>query len=656
MRREFPTSTRGTSLRTLINVANQIGLVPRAVRLSIYDFNELRKPAILHWDNNHYVVLERLRKSEALIHDPQGQSRWIPLEKLANHFAGVALELSRGLDFKPQRKLEKLPLSSLWQRMRGFKRAIAQILVLSLFLQVYVLALPYYIQISLDRVIPALDYDLLSALAIGFGLFSAFNAGAAMLRGYIALSAGADISFGITSNLARHLFRLPLEWFEKRSVGDILSRFQSVDPIRRILTEGAVTAFLDGLLSVAILAMMFYYSAALSIIIVSASSIYIAIRWYSFKLQRGALESAIISRGKEQATIIESLRGMQALRLYGQESMRHADWQALLNDVANDEVRLGRIGLLQSLGSALVFGLENVITVWFAVGLILDGAGFSIGMLFAYMAYKVQLSQRVSSLIDNFVALQMLSLHLERIADIALSPEDIGFAEVPNAHLELVGSLELRNVGFRYSGSDLWLFKGLDLEIRKGDHLVITGPSGSGKSTLIKLITGVLEPTEGNIFIDGTPLRSFGHRNLQSQIGVVSQEDSLFAGSLLDNITFFDQEPNIELVEGVVNQASIKSDIMAMPMKLETLVGEMGSTLSGGQRQRVLLARALYRQPKMLIMDEGTAYLDPVCERAVNEAIAGLGITRIVVAHRRETIQNASRRLLLAEGEIRELD
>jgi ATP-binding cassette subfamily B protein RaxB len=280
----------------------------------------------------------------------------------------------------------------------------------------------------------------------------------------------------------------------------------------------------------------------------------------------------------------------------------------------------------------------------------------SIGMLFAYMAYKVQLSQRVSSLIDNFVALQMLSLHLERIADIALSPEDIGFAEVPNAHLELVGSLELRNVGFRYSGSDLWLFKGLDLEIRKGDHLVITGPSGSGKSTLIKLITGVLEPTEGNIFIDGTPLRSFGHRNLQSQIGVVSQEDSLFAGSLLDNITFFDQEPNIELVEGVVNQASIKSDIMAMPMKLETLVGEMGSTLSGGQRQRVLLARALYRQPKMLIMDEGTAYLDPVCERAVNEAIAGLGITRIVVAHRRETIQNASRRLLLAEGEIRELD
>jgi ATP-binding cassette subfamily B protein RaxB len=321
----------------------------------------------------------------------------------------------------------------------------------------------------------------------------------------------------------------------------------------------------------------------------------------------------------------------------------------------NAGVSLGRIGIWQQSASAVIFGLETVLTVWLAIGLVMDG-GFSLGMVFAYIAYKTLFLGRAASLIDQAIAFRMLGLHLERLSDIALSEQDRGFARDMPPLVALRGAIELRDVSFRYSPSDPLVLNGVNLALEAGDHVAITGPSGGGKSTLVKIILGLAEPEIGEVLVDGVPLRRFGERNYHQQIAAVLQQDHLFGGSLADNIALFDETPDPDRIVAAAEAAAMHEDIVAMPMGYDTLVGDMGSSLSGGQKQRVLLARALYRRPKLLVLDEGTAHLDPVLEAKVSAAIAAMGITRIVIAHRQETIDAADRTYMCAAGSVAGLE
>lgn len=652
MRRRFVPSLRGAALRSLIGLADRIGLTPRAVKLPLTELANLHVPAVLHWDMNHYVVLERVKGEKALIHNPDGRSIWMPLAEVSNHFTGVALELRPSNNFETGRQRERLRLSQLWHRMTGLKRALVQILVLSLVLQAFVIASPYYMQIAVDNALPSLDHDLLTVLAIGFGLFTLINAGASLLRSFVLMASGTSLGFGLASNVARRLFRLPIDWFEKRHTGDILSRFQSIAPIHNMLTQGAVAALVDGAMALLTLGLMFWYSPLLALVAVVAFLLYGASRLISFTFEREAQEAAIITGGKEQSIMIETLRGMTTLRLFGRETLRHAFWQTRLTDAVNADVRVARIGIWQSTANLVIFGVENIITVWLAVGFVMDGAGFSVGMVFAYTAYKAQFIQKSAALIDQAIAFKMLGLHLERLSDIALSPEDKSFGAGADIETELKGKIELRDIYYRYSPTDPLVLDGVNMTVEPGEHVAITGPSGGGKSTMVKLLLGLIEPESGNVLVDGLPMDRFGYKSFHEQVAAVLQSDSLFAGTLAENIALFDESVDMERVVNSATAASIHDDIADMPMQYETLVGDMGSTLSGGQKQRILLARALYRRPKILIMDEGTAHLDGAHERAVNAAIGAMGITRIIIAHRRETIEAAERIMVMADGKL----
>ena len=605
---------------------------------------------------NHYVVLERVRNNRALIHNPDGQSKNMPLDEVSRHFTGVALELRPCADFKVTTLGDRLKLSQLWQRLTGLKQAIAQILVLTLVLQLYVLASPYYMQIAIDNAVTALDLDLLAVLAIGFGLFVLISKGALLLRSFVLLVAGTTLGFTLASNIARRLFRLPVEWFEKRHTGDILSRFQSIEPIQTMLTQGAVAAIVDGLMALLTLAFMFWYSPLLTSIALISFALYAIVRAVSFSYQRSAEETSIVMGGKEQSLIIETLHGMTTLRLFGRENMRHALWQNKLTDSVNADVNVARIGIWQSTANALIFGLENIVTIYLAISFVITGSGFSVGMVFAYLAYKSQFVDKSAALIDNAIAFRMLRLHLERLSDIALSNEDRSFGESIDRETELKGHIELRDVFYRYAPSDPPVLEGVNLSVKKGEFVAITGPSGGGKSTLVKLILGLVEPENGEILIDGLPLNRFGYKSYHRQVGTVLQEDNLFAGTLAENIALFEESVDIDRVIGAATAASIHGEIDQMPMKYETFVGDMGSTLSGGQKQRVLLARALYRKPKMLVMDEGTAHLDAMHEKTVNEAISAMGITRIIIAHRKETIDLADRIMVMINRHLYSID
>lgn len=650
LRRRFGVSSRGISLKQLMETADALGLSPRPLKLDLDALSDLQLPAILHWDMDHFVVLERVAKGRAYIVDPAMDGRWFDLETLSRHFTGVALELRPLRDFQPEAGRMRLRLRQLWSGASGMRRSIAQAAILSLVLQAHVLAAPYFLQLAVDEALPALDVDLITVLAIGFGLFALVNAAASLLRSFVLLASGTALSFGIASNIARKLMRLPIDWFEKRSVGDVLSRFQSVLPIQRLLTESAAAAIIDGLLAVLTLALMLIYSPLLAMVPIVSLLIYGAVRAMTLPAERRAENERIAAAGREQSAMIETLRGIVTLRLAGRETIRHAVWQNRLSESLGARFAHERIQAWQAGVGVLLGALEIVILVWLAVKMAIGG-GFTVGMIFAFLAYRLQFATAARSLIDKSAEFRMLSLHLDRLSDIALTDEDPGFAE-PAVHSGVFrGEIELRGVTFAYGIYEPEVLKGVDLHIRPGEHVAITGPSGGGKTTLSKILLGLLEPSGGDLLIDGIPLARYGRRAFRENVAAVLQDDVLFAGTIADNVAGF--EPiEWDRLHQALAAAAIAEDIEAMPMRHLTLVGDMGSTLSGGQVQRILLARALYRRPKLLVMDEGTAHLDAEHEKEVNAAIAALGITRIVIAHRRETLAAAGRVVTLRDGRV----
>lgn len=650
LRQRFEVSSRGVTLAALMQTADAIGLAPRPVKLPLDGLDELALPAILHWDMNHFVVVERVEKARALIHDPAGVSRWMTLAQISPHFTGVALELRPTPTFTPGRHRSRIALRQLWTGITGLRRALLQVLLLSLVLQAFALASPLLLKVAIDRVLPFWDVSLLATLALGFAGFALINACAMALRGLVLLHAGSAMAQGIAINIARRMMRLPLAWFERRQVGDVLSRFQSVAPIQRALTEGAVAAFIDGALALVTLVAMALTSAALSAISIVALLLYLAVRLWTFPRERRAQEAAIAAQGAEQGMMVETLRGFLSIRASNRETARHAAWSSRLTAATNARIRHQRIGVGQQAANALLFGIELIAVTVIAIGFVIDGV-LSLGMVLAYLAWKAQFTLGATRLVDRLIEFRMLGLHLDRLSDIALVDQDPGFAPTL-APKPLAGRITLESVSFRYAPDLPLVLDNVSLDIGPGEHVAITGPSGSGKSTLARIILGLIEPSSGRVLIDGVPLPEFGRRALREQAAAVLQDDALFAGSIADNIALFDAAPDPRRIAESARAAAIDRDVAATPMGFETMVGDMGIALSGGQRQRILLARALYRQPRLLVMDEATSHLDLETENLVNSAISKLGVTRVVIAHRPQSIAAADRLVELRSGLI----
>lgn len=650
LRRRFGVTSRGIGLRSLMQTADSMGLTPRPLKVTVEALASIQLPAIMHWDMNHFVVVEKVSKGRAFIVDPEQDGRWHDEASISRHFTGVVLELRPSSNFQPRHEKRRLKLFQLWDGAVGMKRSIGQAALLSLVMQAHVLASPYLLQLAVDQALPALDGNLLAVMGVGFILFAFVNAIAMLLRSFVLLSSGTALSFGISSNVARRLMRLPVDWFEKRSVGDVLSRFQSVMPIQKLLTESAAASIIDGVLAILTFVLMLAYSPLLTGLAVVSLALYAAVRFLTLPAERRAENERITASGKEQGAMIETLRGIVTLRLSGRETMRHAVWQNRLSESLAASYSHERIRSFQNAAGMLLGTLETVLVIWLGIKAVIAG-GFSVGMVFAFLAYRLQFSTMAKSLIDRGVDLRMLSLHLDRLSDIALTEEDQGFREQREQPHVLKGEVQAKGVTFSYGIHEPQVLKGVDIHIRPGEHVAITGGSGGGKTTLVKILLGLVEPSSGEVLIDGVPMARYGRRAYREGVAAVLQDDVLFAGTIADNVASFDQVDQDRL-EAALEAASIADDIAAMPMKHLTLVGDMGSTLSGGQRQRILLARALYRQPRLLVMDEGTAHLDSHHEAKVNQAISKMGITRIVIAHRRETIAAADRVIVINEGVV----
>ncbi|MGB8556496.1 MAG: peptidase domain-containing ABC transporter, partial [Pseudolabrys sp.] len=566
--------------------------------------------------------------------------------------SGVALELSPSEGFLPKDERARLPFSTFWTQLRGSTHALVQILILSVILEAFVIASPFYLQLTIDEVIARGDADLLIVLALGFGLLTAIKVASSAIRSLVLLIVQNVLHFQIGARLFRHLVRLPIAYFEKRHIGDILSRFTSIEPIRSALAEGMIAATIDGLMAVATLAMIFVYSTQLALVVLAAFVLYAAVRLGLYRLLRNRSLAAIEAKAHENSTFIETMRAVQSLKIFNRESDRETQWLNRYADVVNANVRLGRTRIAFTTINDALFGLENVVTIYLAARLALSNS-LTIGMIFAFMSYKQHFIEKAVQLVEKALDFRILELHLDRLADIALSPLERGHDQLLDYTRQIEGRIELRNVSFHYADTEPFVLENISFIIEPGEFVTIMGPSGGGKTTLIKIMLGLLEPTRGEVLIDGIPLSTMGPRAYREHVGAVMQEDQLLSGSIADNICFFDPSFDQERMIQCAHLAGIHEEIMNMPMTYNSLIGDMGSSLSGGQKQRVMLARALYRQPRILFLDEGTAHLDVDNERHINDSLKSLQMTRISVAHRPEMSSGADRVLRIARTLVR---
>jgi len=652
LRRRFPVSLKGSTLRDLIAIAHQLELATRPLKLDLEDLAQLKLPCIVHWNLNHFVVLQDVGPRSVTIYDPAFGIRKLAMEEVAKAFTGVALEVWPNPGFKKVEEKQTVRLRALLGRVTGLYRSFSQILLLSAALEIFAVVSPFFLQWVIDNVLVSADRDLLTTLALGFGLLMLMQQAINITRSWVLMYMSTTLNVQWQANVFTHLLRLPVAYFEKRHLGDVVSRFGSVGTIQHTLTTSFLEAILDGVMTVVTLVLMFIYSPLLAWVAIGAMALYGLGRWAWFAPLRHATEEQIIHAAKQQSHFLETIRGVKTIKLFQRQDERRASWLSLLVDQINADLRTQKLSLLYKSLNGVLFGIENILIIWLGARMVMDG-NFTVGVLMAFNAYKGQFDSRVSSLIDKFVEVKMLQLQGERLADIVLQQPETTHGRLPGEQeAPLTPSLEVRGLRFRYAEQEPYVLDDVSFQIAAGESVAIVGPSGGGKTTLINILLGILPPTEGEVLIGGQSVNHVGLDTLRQMVGTVLQDDVLFAGSLADNISFFDPQADHAWIAECARLAAIHHDIAAMPMGYNTLVGDMGTILSGGQKQRVLLARALYKRPQILFLDEATSHLDIEREHLVNAAIKSIDITRVIVAHRPETINSADRAIVLADGKV----
>lgn len=653
LRLRFRVSMKGATAADLVDMATGLGLSSRALRAEPEQLGQLALPSVLHWDMNHFVVLVSVRRGVATLHDPARGIRRMRLAELSPHFTGVVLELQPSAGFEPQRQRQTIRLRQLTGRLTGVRRALVQVLLLAVALELFVMLSPFFLQWVVDGVLVTGERELLLTLGLGFAGLVVIQSATAAARSWAVLYLSSTLKVQWLGNVFAHLLRLPLDWFERRHTGDVWSRFASVHDIQEHLTQHFAEAVIDGLMVLLTLALMVAYSPLLASVAVAAVLLYALLRWSVWRPLRERSEEVLVHEAKKSSHFLESLRGIGAIKRFNAEGMRQSRFMNLVVDAMNAGVSVRRLELLLAVSHRLLFGLERVLVVWLGALAVLDQS-LSTGMLFAFLAYQEVFATRTSALVDKLAEWSLLRLQGERLADIVMTPpEDPSGPSVLDAAVAPgPGQITLRGVRFRYADVEPEVLRGVSFSVEPGESLAIAGPSGCGKTTLLKMLLGVHAPDAGELLVDGRPLAQLGRRAWRKQVAAVLQDEPLFAGSIADNIAFFAPEAAADWVEECARLASVHDEIMAMPMGYATLVGDMGTVLSGGQKQRILLARALYRRPCILLLDEATSALDVDRERLVNQAVARLSLTRIIVAHRPETLASVDRVIVLGDGVV----
>ena len=655
---QYPISSSGTSVFQLSELAEKLGLNARVIKVENIDYTKLKIPSILEWGPNNFVILEKINNKGATLYDPRGEVINMTLAEFNNHFSGVAIELSPNVDFTPSHKVNTTSGARRfsWKRLIGstvgLKKSLMHVVALAFALELSALLLPLVTQIAYDHVVVTGDLQLLTMLGLAMAFLQFIRIIINTLRAWSVMVMSATLNVQWITNVFSHLIRLPIAWFDKQHTGDISSRFESIHAIQGMVTTRSIEVGLDGILSVGVLIMMFFYNPTLAALVVAAVMIYFLLRMSWYRAERKTTEAAVIFSAQEKSLFLETLRSITTLRLFNASEDRKARWLNRLIAQKNADLRTQRIQIMTEMSYWILFGVESVAVLWIGALAVVNNE-WSIGMMIAFIAYKDQFVNRSIGVVDKILEFKVMGIQAERLSGIVLVDKEKESPPRVNGET-LEASLTIDKISFRHNPQDALVVNDCFLHVKAGESVAIVGASGCGKTTLLKMMIGLTEPESGEIRYGDKPISQIGTSQYRDLIGVVMQDDQLLSGTIAENISFFDSNPDPVKIEHSSKVAAVHQDILKMPMGYQTLVGDMGSTLSGGQIQRIFLARAIYKEPKVLFLDEATSHLDVSNETLVNMAIRDLNMTTIVIAHRPETIRMADRVILMEDGRVSE--
>ncbi|HDZ09964.1 peptidase domain-containing ABC transporter [Pseudohongiella sp.] len=647
LRREFPVSARGASLSDVMTTAQSLQLTTRPLKLELEDLQSLQLPAILHWDMTHFVVLKSVGRKRIVIHDPAVGARRYSMAECSRHFTGVALELTPGLEFSSRSGTRRSRLADLFRTYPGFYLAIGQLFVLSLFLQLASIGSAFYMQLVIDEGLAKQDRDIIGVLAIGFLLLALGNVAMTFARSTVQLYFSNQLGFQMAGNVFQHLLSLPVDFFAKRHVGDLVSRFGSIREIRRIITEDLVTVVLDGVFALITLAVMFYFSVLLAFVVLGFVALVTVLKLALIPKIQTMQEQIIVAEAKTSTGLMENMRTIEIIKFYCRELQRLALWRNLYAEQINTQVALTRFTMNLDAIYGLLFALENILVIYLAALLVLDGE-ITLGFLTAFIALRSNFSASIRSFVEKLVQIRLVKLQLERVSDITCAEKETDTLQLPVIRKPVAGRLRLAQVSYVYPGMNDAVLRNISVDIRPGELIAIAGPSGCGKSTLMKLMAGLLPATSGSVYLGDTDIRHFGLRQFRDGCAGVLQGDQLLSGTILDNITLFADDVDHKLLQQVAGMAQIADFVSRLPMGFNSLIGDMGSIMSAGQGQRILLARAFYKQTRFVFLDEATANLDPDTEAKILSQLRDLNATVVFVTHRPAPLEMADRVIRLA--------
>lgn len=650
LRGMFRIPAAGASVKHLLAASKIVELQGRPLKVNLSELDEITLPVILHWDLDHFVVLTKVRRSSVVIHDPAIGIRKYLKQELNIHFTGIAIELYPLRSFKKEELSPSYSLKQLFQISPGFYRSLRQVFLLSLLIQLLALLSPLYLQLVIDQGLAKGDMDLVTLIAGLFLLLMLAKTAVSYFRGVLLLKFSNQLGFQLVGNTFGHLLNLPLRYFEKREMGDIVSRFSSLDSIKKLLAQEMVSAVVDGIFSLITLILLFIYSPTLAAIAAGFVAFFSLLRILSIPAEKSRRQELLVCEAKQNSRFMESIRSIVVTKLYAIEQQRFREWQGLYASSINSAYHLGHLQLGIASGQSLLFGIDHILTIYLGSSMV-SSAGLTIGQLMSFIFLKQHFANSILAMLPKLAEIRLMKLELERVSEITLQQEEEHISDTSLLQRSVRGKLEAKDLSFSYSDTESPIFRNLNFSIDSGSCLVITGKSGCGKSTLLKLVLGLESPGAGRVLLDGFTLKDFGIASYRSQTAAILHGDGLLCGTLAYNIHLEEDPGNQARLKKACGNAGIYEEITALAMGFNTPVGEMGVSLSAGQVQRVLLARALYRLPRILVMDEALSHLGDELAMKLMANLKQMEISIIMVTHNPVLLKYASHLLDLSESE-----
>lgn len=645
LRARSHTGAHGMNLQQLLEVAESLQLAGRPLRISVRELGQLQLPAILHWNSNHFVVLVKARGRKVIVHDPAIGRRSISPRELRESFTGIALDFSPALNFRRQKKSRSLSVIDFARSFRHLHRYLAVLLVLLTATELLALVPAIATQILIDEVVLGQDGSWLNRALAGLGIVMLLTLLLDATRRRIALYTGTRMAADSTVNVITHLVQLPVTFIQRRHLGDLMSKLESLKPLRTALTDDCVTAIVQSIVLLTTLVIMLLYSPLLTAISVGGIMASLLVMAVLLPATRRLDEQTLIRRAAEHTSLVETLRAYDTVQSLGLATARRVHWQQHFLAATGSEARKGKLHIARTATTGIINIAEQLMFLGVGIGGIV-AQEITLGALFAFMSFRGRLAGAAATLLDIVQRLALLRVHTSRLSDIVLA-KPVAASPRGAATGRIRGALRAEGLSFGYVGND-HLIDNFSCDIPAGSHVVIVGPSGCGKTTLLNLLAGRLDPVRGQVLLDGLELGLWNRRARNAQCSVVLQHDLLFQGTIAENIAAFAASPDMQRIRHAALVAEIWEEILRLPMQTDTPVAQAAASLSGGQVQRIILARALYRAPRILFLDEATSHLDVATEKRVLANVSRLDLTIVSVAHRPDAISLADKIIPLA--------